>query len=114
MALQDLLDLSNKSKKIGLSEERIEAIKPALRQYIAFWREYPDLFIDFMQTGGDETKEKKLNFFFYQRVFLRAAMRYKYVYMTFPRALVMAPRNFSLFEENFGQTSLIVGILSLI
>lgn len=86
MALQDLLDLSNKSKKIGLSEERIEAIKPALRQYIAFWREYPDLFIDFMQTGGDETKEKKLNFFFYQRVFLRAAMRYKYVYMTFPRA----------------------------
>lgn len=86
MALQDLLDLSTKRKKIGLSEERIEAIKPAARQYIAYWREYPDMFIDFLQDGGDPTKEKKLKFFFYQRVFLRAAMRYKYVYMVFPRA----------------------------
>lgn len=86
MALQDLLDLSTKRKKIGLSEERIEAIKPAVRQYIAYWREYPDMFIDFLQDGGDPEKEKKLKFFFYQRVFLRAAMRYKYVYMVFPRA----------------------------
>ena len=36
MALQDLLRLSQDHKKIGLSEERIEAIKPHLRQYIAF------------------------------------------------------------------------------
>ena len=86
MALQDLLDLSTKRKKIGLSEERIEAIKPHLRQYIAYWREYPDMFIDFLQDGGDPTRERKLKFYFYQRVFLRAAMRYKYVYMVFPRA----------------------------
>lgn len=76
MALQDLLDLSNKRKKIGLSEERIEAIKPYLRDYIAYWREYPDMFIDFLQDGGDPTREKKLKFYFYQRVFLRAAMRH--------------------------------------
>ncbi len=87
MALQDLLDLSNsKKRKIGLSEERIEAIKPYLRDYIAYWREYPDMFIDFLQDGGDSSREKKLKFYFYQRVFLRAAMRYKYVYMVFPRA----------------------------
>ena len=86
MALSDLLELSNNRKKIGLSEERIDAIKPYLRQYIAYWREYPDMFVDFLQDGGDETREKKLKFYFYQRVFLRAAMRYKYVYMTFPRA----------------------------
>ena len=87
MALQDLLDVSSKRKKIGLSEERIEAIKPALRNYIAFWREYPDMFIDFLQTGVDgEIPENGLRFYFYQRVFLRAAMRYKYVYMVFPRA----------------------------
>ena len=86
MALQDILDLSAKRKKIGLSAERVEAIKPALRQYIAFWREYPDLFIDFLQTGGDPNHPKTLNFYFYQRVFLRVAMRYKYVYMVFPRA----------------------------
>ena len=86
MALADLLTVSQKRKKIGLSEERIEAIKPALRKYIAFWREYPDLFVDFLQDGGNPEVEKKLNFYFYQRVFLRAAMRYKYVYMVFPRA----------------------------
>ena len=46
MALQDLLDLSESRKKIGLSEERVRAIIPIGRQYIAYWREYPDLFVD--------------------------------------------------------------------
>lgn len=59
MALKDLLNLSNSNKKIGLSEERVRAIIPAARQYIAFWREYPDMFIDFLQTGGDETRKKR-------------------------------------------------------
>lgn len=90
MALQDLMDLSldKNQKKIGISPERIEQIKPQLREYISFWREYPDLFVDFMQTGGDPEKEKDLTFrlFFYQRVFLRAAMRFKYVYAVYPRA----------------------------
>ena len=88
MALKELLSLSysGDTEKIGISEERIEAVKPALRQYFAFWREYPDLFIDFLQTGGNPDRSKTLNFYFYQRVFLRAAMRYKYVYMVFPRA----------------------------
>ena len=31
MALQDLLNLNTTNKKVGLSEERIEAIKPQLR-----------------------------------------------------------------------------------
>ena len=48
MALQDLMEMTQKRQKIGISEGRIEAIKPALRQYIAFWREYPDMFIDFL------------------------------------------------------------------
>ena len=81
MALQDLLDLSQNRKKIGLSEERIRAIIPVAREYIAFWREYPDLFVDFMK-GPDN----QFNLFFYQRVFMRAAMRHKYVYAVFPRA----------------------------
>lgn len=81
MALQDLLNLSQNRKKIGLSEERIRAIIPAAREYISFWREYPDLFVDFMK-GPDNN----FNLFFYQRVFMRAAMRHKYVYAVFPRA----------------------------
>lgn len=86
MALQDLLDLTKPQKKIGISLERIEAAKPAIRQYIAFWREYPDLFVDFMQTGGNPDKKLTFHLFFYQRVFLRVAMRYKYVYAVYPRA----------------------------
>lgn len=84
MALSDLLNISAQ-KKIGISEERIEAIKPALRQYIAYWREYPDMFVDFLQTGGDPTRKKGLNFYAYQRIFLRIAVRYRQVYAVFPR-----------------------------
>lgn len=98
MALQDLLALSNSKKKIGISEERIEAVKPILRKYAALWREYPDLLVDFLVYGpkvvtGEEftpeeqkENESKFKFFFYQRCFLRAVMRYQYVYATFPRA----------------------------
>ena len=87
MALQDLLDLSTKRQKIGLSEERINAIKEPIRQYISFWREYPDLFVDFMVRGTrEEVKEGEFHFYFYQRVFLRCVMRHQYVYAVFPRA----------------------------
>ena len=84
MTLQEALGAASKDrKKVGLSEERVMAIVPIARQYIAFWREYPDIFIDFLLDMGNPQDFK---FYFYQRVFLRAAMRYKYVYMVFPRA----------------------------
>ena len=87
MALQDLLNLTQKHQKIGLSEERINAIIPAARQYISFWREYPDMFIDFMVRGTrTEVQEGEFHFYFYQRVFLRSVMRHQYVYCVFPRA----------------------------
>lgn len=85
MALQDLLNIQHKYNKIGISEERIEPLKPVLRQYIAFWREYPDLFVDFLQTGGNPEVKKNLNFYAYQRIFLRISVRYRQVYATFPR-----------------------------
>ena len=83
MALQDLLDLSHQRKKVGLSEERVRAVIPIGRQYIAFWREYPDLFVDYLLEMGNP---QDFHFFFYQRVFLRIAMRHQYVYAVFPRA----------------------------
>lgn len=83
MALQDLLDLSDKQKKIGLSEERVRAAIPVGRQYISFWREYPDMFVDYLLEMGNP---QEFHFFFYQRVFLRIAMRHQYVYAVFPRA----------------------------
>ena len=83
MALQDLLDLSDSQKKIGLSEERVRAVISIGRQYIAYWREYPDMFVDYLLEMGNPQDFK---FFFYQRVFLRIAMRHQYVYAVFPRA----------------------------
>ena len=84
MALNDLMELSlsKETNKIGLSEERIRAQIPHLRQYISLWREYPDLFVEFL--CGDNPQNFKL--FFYQRVFLRAVIRHRYAYATFPRA----------------------------
>ena len=82
MSLQSLLDLSSsRNKKIGISEERIKVIMPEVRKSIAFYREYPDLFIDFIK--GPDCNFK---FYFYQRVFLRIVMRHRKVYATFPRA----------------------------
>ena len=83
MKLQDVLNLQQKRKKVGLSEERIRAIIPIARKYIAFWREYPDIFVDWLLEQGNP---QDFHFFFYQRVFLRIAMRYQYVYAVFPRA----------------------------
>lgn len=84
MALKDLLNLSASRRKVGLSEERLRGIIPEARKYIAFWREYPDLFIDFM--AGPDGGPQHFHLFFYQRIFLRAAMRHKYIYAVFPRA----------------------------
>lgn len=89
MALQDLLNLSTNqnNQKIGLSPERVAAIMPQVRQYVSFWREYPDLFIDFLVRGRrQEAKESEFKFYFYQRIFLRAAMRHQYLYAVYPRA----------------------------
>lgn len=83
MSLQNLLELSDSRnvKKQGLSEERLKAQMEPLRHLISFYREYPDLLVDFMK-GPDST----FRFYFYQRIFLRAFMRHRYVYATCPRA----------------------------
>lgn len=84
MALKDLMELSKSknTKKTGLSEERIRAQIPIIRDYVAYWREYPDKFVDFLCGSNPEN----FHLFFYQRVFLRAVMRHRYAYATFPRA----------------------------
>ena len=84
MSLDTLMELSisHDNKKIGLSEERVRAQLPMLRQYVAFWREYPDLFVDFLCGSNPEN----FHLYFYQRMFLRAVMRHRYAYATFTRA----------------------------
>ena len=83
MSLQSLINSSIEadSKKQGLSEQRLNSQLDNIRTLIAFYRQYPDLLIDFMK--GPESAFK---FYFYQRIFLRIVMRHRYVYATFPRA----------------------------
>ena len=79
--LLNILGLEKAGRKQGLSEERVNEVMPQIRNYISYWRSYPDKFIDFL--CGEKSKFK---LFFYQRVFLRAVIRHKYAYATFPRA----------------------------
>ena len=83
MNLKELLKLSSdrEYKKQGISEQRLLKDINGLRKLIAYFRQYPDIFVDFIK-GKDST----FNFLFYQRVFLRIVMRHRYVYATFPRA----------------------------
>ena len=83
MNLKELLQLSSdrEYKKQGISQERLLGDMEGLRKLIAFFRQYPDIFVDFIK-GKDST----FNFLFYQRIFLRIVMRHRYVYATFPRA----------------------------
>lgn len=84
MKLKELLQLSSEReyRKQGISEERLLQDIDQLRDLIAYFRQYPDVFVDFIK-GKDSTFE----FLFYQRVFLRIVMRHRYVYATFPRKI---------------------------
>lgn len=84
MNLQALLALvDSHNTKIGLTEERIIAYLDQERGMIAFFREYPDLFVDFLVSTDPNCH---FQFYYYQRIFLRIVMRHRYVYATFPRA----------------------------
>ena len=87
MSLKNLLDLSSSREgvglKQGLSEERAHNQLENLRELFSFYREYPDLLVDFMLKDNNP---HNFHFYFYQRIFLRIVMRHRYVYATFPRA----------------------------
>ena len=51
------------------------------RKYADFFSAYPDLFLDLIIAEDDN-----FSLFFYQRIFLRAMMRFKDVYITAGRA----------------------------
>lgn len=82
MSLQSILDLSATRSlvKDEVSEERLKQNLDSVRKEIAFFREYPDLFVDTIKGP-----ECTFNFRFTQRIFLRSIMRHRYVYCVFTR-----------------------------
>ena len=68
-------------KGVVLTQERIERNRKLYEYYCNLWTAYPDLFIDMITPSYDS-----FSLFFYQRIFLRACMRFQYQYCTAPRA----------------------------
>ena len=94
MSLASLLDLkaSHNIKKDDISEERLRAALPQLKKQIAFYRAYPDIFVDdlsgynqYVKEHGDDSGWKGFKFFYFQRITLRVLMRHRKVYIVFSR-----------------------------
>lgn len=86
MAIEQIIQQANANPN-ELSDEDIEkGIVDNIDQYrklIAYWRVYPDKLVDYYLSLGNPYH---FQFFFYQRLFLRALFRHRYVYATFVRA----------------------------
>lgn len=85
MALRDIIQASSRKKELdsdAIKEEVHNHLKD-YRELVAYWRVYPDKLVDYYLSLGNPYNFK---FIFYQRLFLRALFRHKYVYATFVRA----------------------------
>lgn len=81
--IKDKFKIAKKVESDEITKERIVENLDYYRQMIAYWRQYPDKFIDYLCSMNPDNT---FHFFFYQRLFLRVVMRHKYVYATFVRA----------------------------
>lgn len=68
-------------KGVVLTESFLEEHEELIKKYINFFTAYPDCFLDLIKKSDSD-----FTLFFYQRIFLRAMMRYKSVYITAGRA----------------------------
>ena len=60
----------------------LEDMLPVWRDYLSYWRSYPDKFIDFISN-----ENTKIQLFGYQRVFLRLMFRKQYVFISAARGI---------------------------
>lgn len=68
-------------KNVILTQENVLEHRALIEKYISFFTAYPDIFLDIIKPAESEFK-----LHFYQRIFLRACMRYKYHYCIASRA----------------------------
>lgn len=64
-----------------LTTDFIEKHRKKIEDTMQIWSVYPDLFLDTIKLDGDN-----FGLFFYQRIFIRASVRYRYHYCTACRA----------------------------
>ena len=70
-------------KGVVLTKQFLDDNQALFTSYLNYWLLYPDLFLDAIQPMDDK---KHFHLFFYQRIALRASMRYRYHYWTATRA----------------------------
>ena len=70
-------------KGVILTKKFLDDNQSLFTSYLNYWLLYPDLFLDAIQSTDDK---KNFHLFFYQRIALRASMRYRYHYWTATRA----------------------------
>lgn len=68
-------------KGVQLTEQKIQANLDIYEKWCEFFIIYPDIFIDMITP-----KDSHFTLYFYQRIFLRALMRFRYNYVTASRA----------------------------
>ena len=68
-------------KGVVLTEQYLTSIQDLLEKYMNFFTAYPDIFLDIIAPA-----DAPIKLFPYQRIFLRAVMRFKNVYVTACRA----------------------------
>ncbi len=68
-------------KGVVLTEQYLTSIQDLLEKYMNFFTAYPDIFLDIIAPT-----DAPIKLFPYQRIFLRAVMRFKNVYVTACRA----------------------------
>lgn len=70
-------------KGVVLTRDFLDANKELFTSYLNYWILYPDLFLDEIQNSEDA---KNFHLLPFQRIALRASMRYRYHYLTATRA----------------------------
>ena len=70
-------------KGVVLTKDYLDANKELFTSYLNFWILYPDLFLDQIQDAEDA---KNFHLLPFQRIALRASMRYRYHFWTATRA----------------------------
>ena len=68
-------------KGVSLNEDYLEKHKEQIGNMLSVFTAYPDIFLDFITPT-----DSNFRLFFYQRITLRAIMRFRDVYITAPRA----------------------------
>lgn len=89
-------------KGVVLTKEYLDANKELFTKYLNFWILYPDLLLDRIQTSTDQY----FHLFFFQRIAIRAAMRYRYHFWTATRA---TSKSFTAYLSAYLRATLLPG-----